>query len=125
MAAVTSLGILVDDVADFAGFRGVADPALLVKDADTNDAGLIADSAHDLVQAVAVVAHHVVGRTALDDVADALCGSQRRCLEMPAVQADVEIPEQSEDDHQGEGQKRNKFGAQAVAYAAPAPGVRV
>jgi len=123
VTGVAGLALLVDDVADFARIGRVADTSLLVKHAYPHHAGLVADRFHDLVQAFAIVVHHVVAGAALDHVADPLGAAQNGGFQMLAMQPDVEITQQAKNRHQCQQQQRDELGAQAVAQAGPAPQV--
>src|ERR1035438_8748039 len=70
VTAVAGLGRLVEDVADLRWIGGVADPPLLVKDADLDHAGLVLHGVNGVVESLAIVAQHVVGGAVLDYVAD-------------------------------------------------------
>ena len=114
MAAVAGLGRLVEDVVHFRCIGGVADPALLVKDAHLDHAGLVGHGLNGVVEAFAIVAQHVVGGAALDHIADPLGAGQRGCFQMLAVQSDIQISEQSEDDDHHRQQRPDQFRTDAV-----------
>ena len=66
MAAIAGLGILVDDVIQFLAVSGVADASFPVKHPHSHHTRLIGYGAHHVVEAVAIVAQHVVRRAAFD-----------------------------------------------------------
>ena len=74
----------------------------------------------DVVQALPIVAQHVIGRAVLDDVADAFRAEQGVLLQMLAVQADIEIAQQREDHHHGAKQKDVQLGAEGQTQPQPA-----
>jgi hypothetical protein len=102
---------------EFGRISRVGDPAFFVEDANLGHAGLIRESADGAVQTLAVVAQHVVRRTACDDIADPLRTQQRRLLQMLPVQADVEVTQQRKDGHHGAEQKYVELGAEARRQA--------
>ena len=118
VAAVAGLGRLVENVADFGWIGGVADPPLLVKDAHLDHAGLVRHGLNRVVEPFAIVAQHVVRGAALDYIADPLGAGQRGRFQMLAVQSDIQISEQREDDDHHRQQRTNQLRTDAVTSAA-------
>ena len=117
MAAVAGLGGLVEDVADFGGVGGVADSALAIEDAHLGDAGLFGDGLNGVVKSLAIVVQHVVRGAASDHVADPFGAGQGGGFEVLAMQSDIEVSENCEDDeHDGE-QGTDQLRADAVSQA--------
>ena len=85
MAAIAGLGILVDDVIQFLAVSGVADASFPVKHPHSHHTRLIGYGAHHVVEAVAIVAQHVVRRAAFDQIADSLCAGKGGCLQVLPV----------------------------------------
>ena len=63
--------LLVHVFVHLGGIGGKTDAALIVDDADADHSGLVGHFRDDVVEAVALVAQHVVGGVALDDAAGA------------------------------------------------------
>jgi hypothetical protein len=77
MAAIAILRILVDHPADFQRGAGVTDSPLLVEDPHFDHAWFVRHRGHSVVQPLPIVAQHVIGGCALDDVANPLPTGQR------------------------------------------------
>src|SRR5579864_4038724 len=80
MARIAGLTFFVDDMIEFRCVRGVGDPAFLIEDANLYHAGLAGHGLDRVVEAFAVVAQHVLGGAARDDVADSLSAEQSHLL---------------------------------------------
>ena len=119
VAAVAGLGRLVENVADFLGIGGVADPPLLVKDAHLDHAGLVGHGLNGVVESLAIVAQHVVGGAALDHVADPLGAGQGGGFQMLAMQSDIQVSEKSEDDDHDRQQRTDQLRTDAVSQPLP------
>src|ERR1700690_725713 len=89
VAAVKGPALLVEDMADFRRIGGVADPALLVKNAHLDHAGFIGDGLDGVVKSLAIVMQHVVSGAAADDIADPLSAGQGSCFQVLPMQSDV------------------------------------
>src|SRR3954466_5428226 len=68
VTGVTSFGRLVHDVIDLGGIARVTNPAFLVEDAYLDHAGLIGHGADGVIETLAIIAQHVVGGAAADDI---------------------------------------------------------
>src|ERR1700745_1508650 len=119
MAAVAGLGALVDDVAEFSWLLLIADPPLLVEDADPYHPRLIRHGRHGVIHASTIVPQHVVGSAALDDIADKLGAGEGCRLEVLAVQLNVEISEKSKNNDHYQKQQADQLGAKAVRQPIP------
>src|SRR5208282_470844 len=117
VAAITGLPLLVEDVADFRRIGGVADPSLLVKDADLDHAGLIRDGFDGVVETFSIVSQHVISCAAADDIADPLGACQGGGFQILAMQSDIQVSEESEDDEHDRKQRPDQFCANALSQA--------
>ena len=117
MAAVAGFGVLIDGAVDFRRIGGVTDVALAIEDAKANHTRLAGHGGNGMMQTFAIVAQHVVGGVAADDVADAL-GTQQGCgLQMLALQPDGQITKQPKNHQHGAQKQNNQLGSKAVANA--------
>ena len=114
VTAVAGLRFLIEDVADFRGIGRVADPPLLVEDADFYHAGLVGDGLDGVVESLAIVAQHVVRGAAIDHIAHPLGAGQRALLQVLPMQPDNEKTQQTEHQRHRDRQQENKFHADAV-----------
>ena len=121
MAAVTRFRTLIDCVPDFRRVRGIADVAFTIEDANPHHSRLIRHGGHGVIQAFPVVAQHVIGGAALDDIADALGAGERGRFEMLPVQTDVQIAEQAKNPQHHQQQQADQLGADAMRQPFPLP----
>ena len=90
VAAIAGLSALVENSADFLRIRGIADPAFLVKNAYLHHARLVRYGLDRTVEALAIVAQHVVDGGAPDDIADPLGVG---CFQVLAMESDIQVSE--------------------------------
>ena len=109
VTGIAGFGVLIDLPVNLFRVGGEADLAFLVDDADVLHPGLIRHRADDLVEAGAIVAHHVMRGAALDYVALALGGKQRGGFQVLPVQPNVDEAEQ---------RRRSQRGNRSAATAA-------
>src|SRR5437660_1304019 len=98
----------------FRRVRRVRDPSFLIEDADLLNPWFGCHRLNRAIQALAVVPQHVIGCALFDDVADTLGREQRVLLKVLAVQSNVEVSQQGEDQNHRAEQKYVELGAQGL-----------
>ena len=110
----------IDHMVLFGRIGGVGDSAFLIENAYFLHAGLGRHGFNEVISTLLIVDQHVVRRAVLDDVADAFRAEQSVLLEMLAVEADVEVAQQSEDHYHGAEQEYVELRAESKSQAQPA-----
>src|SRR5579864_858204 len=100
----------------FRRVRRVRDPSFLIEDADLLNAGFGCHRLNRPIKAFAVVPQHVIGGALLDDVADTLGREQRVLLKVLAMQSNIEVSQQGEDQNHRTEQEYVELGAQGLRY---------
>jgi hypothetical protein len=100
MAGIAGLRLLVDNAVELGGVGRKADAAFFVENANAPNTRLAAEIANDLIERVAIVVHHLVAGTALDDVCDALRTLDHQFLRAAPLHPQVEIRKYAEN-HSG------------------------
>jgi hypothetical protein len=116
---VGNLQILVHRLAHLGRIGGKADAAAIIDDANAHHPRLVGHVGNNVVQAVALVAQHVVGGVALDHAAYTCRIVQGGAFEVPAVQFNIEIAQQAKHNRHRRDQQEQQFRAQAPGDFCP------